>query len=294
MRGWISAILLGGLCLSSVDAWAQEGEPGGESPGTPSVEQTLSSLREMILMARYDEVGEPARQLLERGDLTAPQRIAALEVRALLEIAQRDTQAAEGTIAEIYSRDPGHRLSDPDASPVVIEAFERARADRGAPVPVQMEHEVDVVEGDDPVVRIRVMIGTDAVVGLRLRYRQESEVEYAEIGPRLRDGAARARIPVRRDDRGSRLAFYFEALAPSGAALASVGSAEEPLWIELDRESDGGSGGGGGGDGGGGILSQWWFWTAVGVVVAGAVVGTVLIASSGSETEGSLGSGVLR
>jgi len=34
---------------------------------------------------------------------------------------------------------------------------------------------------------------------------------------------------------------------------------------------------------GGSVLTRWWFWTGVGVVVAGAVVGAVLLANGGDE-----------
>jgi len=44
----------------------------------------------------------------------------------------------------------------------------------------------------------------------------------------------------------------------------------------------------------GGILGKWWFWTAVGVVVVAAVITAVVISTSGSNTEGSLGSGMLQ
>jgi hypothetical protein len=43
-----------------------------------------------------------------------------------------------------------------------------------------------------------------------------------------------------------------------------------------------------------GILGKWWFWTAVGALVVGVVLIAVVASTSGSNTEGSLGSGMLR
>jgi len=293
MRAWLSA-WVAALAVLCVAAGAVAQEPA-------SVEDELSSLRELVLMARYEEAREPSRELLARTDLSPSERLAALEVRALLQIAERNTPGADETLRELYSRDPDYRMSDPEASPVVIDAFNRARAARPTPVPVQIEQSADVVAGDDPVVAIRIVDGQGAVTGLTVSYRTEDEVDYNRVGPRLRDGAARARLALARSSNASRIAYYVEALAPSGASLASVGSAAEPLWIETGESGDGAGGGGGGGGGGeggttvdSGLLGQWWFWTAVGAVVVGAVVIAIAVATSGSQTEGSLGSGVLR
>ncbi len=44
----------------------------------------------------------------------------------------------------------------------------------------------------------------------------------------------------------------------------------------------------------GGVLGKWWFWTAVGAVVVVVVIAALVVSTSGSNTEGSLGSGMLQ
>ncbi|RLB48609.1 MAG: hypothetical protein DRJ42_22870 [Deltaproteobacteria bacterium] len=44
----------------------------------------------------------------------------------------------------------------------------------------------------------------------------------------------------------------------------------------------------------GGVLGKWWFWTAVGAVVVGVVIAALVVSTSSSNTEGSLGSGMLQ
>ena len=91
-----------------------------------------------------------------------------------------------------------------------------------------------------------------------------------------------------------------EALAPSRAVLATVGTADEPLELTVPAAgrqnlaivpSPTGETTGHDGEHEGGVASKWWFWTLIGaVVVGGAVTGGVL-ATSGSNAppNGTLG-----
>ena len=95
---------------TAVPAGAQE---------VPQPDAALAEIREMALYARYREALEAVNRYLERADLTAAQRNAGLEVLATVHIAMRDTTRARVALELLFSRDPGHQLTDPDASPPV-------------------------------------------------------------------------------------------------------------------------------------------------------------------------------
>src|SRR5690606_25313135 len=109
-------------------------------------------------------------------DLDAAQRNTGLEVLATVHIAMRDRQGAERVLAQLYARDPGHRLSDPDASPPVLSAFGRARSNPPSPVEVELSHSPPSLEQRrPPVIEVRLGANADAVHEVRLRYRQGDE-----------------------------------------------------------------------------------------------------------------------
>ena len=49
------------------------------------------------------------------------------ETQGAHHLAIREQRPAQETLELLHRRDPGHRLSDADASPVVVSAFARAR-----------------------------------------------------------------------------------------------------------------------------------------------------------------------
>ena len=91
----------------------------------------LEAIRELTLYARYREALDAVEPFLARTDLTAEQRNSGLEVKAIVHLAIREQRPAQETLELLYRRDPGHRLSDADASPVVVSAFARARERAG-------------------------------------------------------------------------------------------------------------------------------------------------------------------
>ena len=92
-------------------------------------------------------------------------------------------------------------------------------------------------------------------------------------------GEFHSRVPLSHGTEAYTLSYYVEVLAPSGAALSTLGTAEAPLSLSVPeaiaidptvitervvvRETAAG----------GNVAEEWWFWTIIGVVVAGGVAG---------------------
>lgn len=282
--------------------------PDAARAQSPSVE--LAEIRELILHARYDDAIERVRALLERPGLDAQSHNVALEVLATAYIANRDQANADRVLAELYARDPGHRLSDPDASPVVQAAFQRARERHPTTVDVRLEHVPPIVERrESPLIEVRVTEGRDAVGEVRLAYRTADAPRYARLVMTLdEDGVARGRIPlVGPPGAEQRVQYFILALAPSMTPLSQLGDEAEPMELTIPAEPVGGAPTLGTAspppppespppaapedDEGG---SRWWVGVLVGVVVAGlaAVGGYYLLREEAPS--GSLGHATLR
>jgi hypothetical protein len=292
-------------------ALAQSGPamPGAPAlaPETGDADAVLAQLRESVTFARYAEALDSVRCFLQRNDLSARQRNAALEALATVQIATNAADAAHITLEELYSRDPQYRLSDADASPPVQSAFARMRDSRPAGVAVRLEQApIDLRERESPVVAVRIAAGANTVEELRLAYRSEGETRFTRVVMALEDGIARARMPLAGDPTRPLVIDYFiEAVAPSLTPVAHLGSEAEPLVVRVpaarapepaqvatgavDAEvpgrwtTRGGDAPATPADEGGSVTSKWWFWTILGVVVIGAGVGTAVAVSSGGE-----------
>ncbi len=268
-------------------------------------ERQLDAARELVQRARFAEGVAAARAYLDRGDLSAYDRNAGLELLAVAQIANREAADAEQTLALLYARDPGHRLTDPDASPPVLGAFARAREARPQPVPVRVEHTPPrLTERGAPELVVQIPEGQDAVSEVQLSYRIAGDGPARVVMSLRPDGTYAARIPVVGDATSATdVAYFITALAPSLTPLARRGSEAEPLQLRIpaeqasgDRErppvlqddpaptppppaEDGGS-----------VVEEWWFWTLIAVLVGGGVTLGVVLGTQQSPEEGTLGS----
>jgi hypothetical protein len=198
-------------------------------------DQDLAAVRELVLHANYRAALPAVRTFLQRDDLGAEQRNAGLEVLAIVNLALRDESAARQALTELYSRDPGHRLGDPDASPVVQSAFARAR-DAAQVVEVSIDHTPPVLERRTaPTVRVQVTAGASAVHEVRLLYRARGARRFTTtVMPIDASGAAEGRIPVQTEDEAPYVVeYYAEAIAPSGTVLGRTGEPDAPLTIDV-------------------------------------------------------------
>lgn len=271
-------------------------------------EATVAQLRELVLFARYPEAVQQARGYLDRGDLDAAQRNAGLEVLAMAFVADGENSSAGQVLALLYSRDPGHRLTDSDASPRVHAAFARAREAHPDQVAVALDHTPPgaLSSRESPIVEVQVNGSIDAVTEIRLAYRTGANTRFERVVMTVgRDGTARARLPVvGAPDRAQRIDYYLEALAPSSHHLAELGSAAEPMNLTIpaadlgeapppvafvpspteprpaEVEDDEGGG-------------LWWLGIVVGVLAVGGAV-ALAVTLPDDAPSGSLGAITLR
>lgn len=204
-----------------------------------SVGAELTQVREQLMYANYAAAISGAESLLARSDLDASQRNIALELLATAQIANRQTAAAQATLAILYARDPEHRLSDPDASPPVISAFARAREARPTPIRIDLLHAPpSLARREPPRIDVRAGAGADAIGELRLRYRAAGEPGWSQVVMNQREpGTWTGRIPVVGDASAAHdIAYYLVALAPSGAEVARAGSEAEPFQLRIPAE----------------------------------------------------------
>lgn len=269
-----------------------------------ATDAAIAGVREQVLYASYPEAIAGAQAILARTDITAAQRNAALELLATAQIATQQTAEARVTLTTLFSRDPGHRLTDPDASPPVVSAFARAREAHPAPVVADLQHRSPgtLAVRESPSIEVRVGSAADAVEEVRLAFRHSGESGYTRVVLNHRaDGVWTARIPVvGATDQAIDVAYYLTATAPSGAELGHLGTEAEPLTLRIPADTSGAISGDpitlpvtpAGGD----VTSEAWFWVLLAVAVVGAGVGIgfgVNEATRGPEA-GTLGIVVLR
>lgn len=273
---------------------------GGVAHAQTDPEAALAAARELVFQARFAQAVSAARGILDRADLSAADRNATLELLAIAQLANRQEDDAEQTLALLYSRDPGHRLTDPDASPPVLSAFALAREARPEPVPVRLEHVTPALTTrEPPELSVRIAEGADAVAEVRLVYRMGGEAPSRVVMTQRADGTYVARIPVVGDaSSATDVAYHIEALAPSLTPLARAGTAAEPLQLRIPAETRGGvahvpaTPEPAPAPGGGSVAEEWWFWTLIAVVVVGGAVtaGVLLGPAQESPQPGTLGS----
>lgn len=292
--GWVVAMaLLFGV--SPRAAHAQGLEP----------QAAIAEVREHLLYARYEEATAATNALLERTDLTASQRNEVLEAKAIAELALDQPEAAQETLTALYARDPGHRLSDADASPTVQSAFARVREGRPDTVPVRLSHASPgtLANRESPRIAVTLDAGADAVEELRLAYRVSGESRFDTIVMRrVSSESAEARIPLLPEHDGAYVVEYFiQALAPSRTLIAQLGSRDDlyqlvvpgpagaaPILVTSGAQTVAPR------EGGGGVLSSVWLWAAIVAVLGGGVAAYVLLGPpSEGPTEGTFGTAVL-
>ncbi|MCB9616458.1 MAG: hypothetical protein H6722_28825 [Sandaracinus sp.] len=276
----VGALALGRVFLAPTVAEAQ---------ASPAV--ALAEIREQILYANYGAAITAAQAFLERTDLDARSRAIGLEVLATAHIANRDQSAADETLRELYRRDPGHRLTDGDASPLVQAAFQRARERLPDTIPVRLNHQAPrLTNRESPEVRVAVADGLEAVQEVRIAYRTGGAPRFANLVLNLDGSTAVGRLPlVGSPDQAQRIEYFVLALAPSGTPLAQLGDEAEPLVLDVPAErreanpltppppaEEEGS-------------SKWWVGVLVGVVVAAAAGVTVAFLLREEAPSGSLG-----
>ena len=250
-----------------------------------AVDAEIAAIREQVLYASYPDAIAQAGTLLARTDLTASQRNDGLELLATAQIADQQADAARETLRLLYSRDPGYRLTDADASPPVISAFARAREAHPAPVRVTLGHSSPgtLSRRESPTITVNLLDGADAVAEVRLAYRHAGDPGFSRVVlDRHPDGSYVGRIPVvGATDQAIDVAYFLSAVSPSGTELGQLGSEAQPLALRIpgdipsattvsrDAVAEAPPIQSGGGD----VASEPWFWILLGALAIGAGVG---------------------
>lgn len=277
--------------------------PRGLAQDAADADAALTNIRDLVLHARYADASTAVDALLGRTDLDATDRNAALEAQAIILIARRHVPEAREVLATLFSRDPDHRIIDPDAGPDVRDAFDRARAEHVAPIAIGIVDDTVRVleERTTPTVSVHLEAGADAVHELRLLYRNGAGGEIQETVMRLdaTRTSAHARTVLLEWTQAYIVEYFVQAYAPSGALLASLGSEAEPMRIEVpeapppdEAEVVFVPGGPGAPGESRSVAEEWWFWTIIGVVVAGGIATGVAVGVTSqpqAEPPGTLG-----
>jgi hypothetical protein len=248
----------------------------------------LDRIAALVMHAEHDQAQSALESYLEQPALSAAERNRALELMAVLRIAERNMEQAMETLHVLFRRDPGHVLSDVDPSPLLASVFANARRGVAGTVDVALTHEpASVRHGSAYPVPIAIGAGLDAVHAVAVEYWLGDDVMTARIllAPR-EDGTVTGHIAL--PNHGAHgVRYWVEALAPSGAVLARVGAPSAPLraivpasptlepgwahratptWRPADRD-------------GPRVVRTWWFWTLVGVAATSTAASIGLAAT---------------
>ena len=235
---------------------------------------------------RYEEAVQTLSAALLRRGNTPAQEVTIYELLALSYLALNRDEESEGAFRLMLARDPEHPL-DAGQAPRIRDFYRRgverwvrdgrpgvARASEGAPVerPVTIDHRSPAQQTAGVLLTLTAQI-TDPdrrAEALVLAYRPGSRGLFRRMRTSRSAGVFSASIPSE-EVRPPVVEYYFEAVDPSGIAVASRGDAFAPLRVVVPQAEATP------------ITSRWWFWTGAAAVLAGVAVGTYFAVSGSSE-----------
>ncbi len=244
------------------------------SAALPSVD----AIRHALDQARFEDAAQLANALLADPSVRAQDRNDALEVLAIVQIAQRNSDRAGETLKLLFDRDPEHPPRVLDPGPAVDAAIARARGAVRSQVTVTMHARTRLDAYGRTVLDVDLSEGGDVVDTLHTFVRAERDAAYTEVvNHPLVDETATVLLPAAPFGT-SKYKWYVEARAPSGVILARAGDASVPLESALharsakaiptctppQRAEP--------------LRKRWWVWTSLGIAVAGVAVGSALVA----------------
>lgn len=289
-----------GVCAqaTTVSTVSQGSPPTGDVvpaalPASPAdVRLELSSLRVELDAARFSSVEARTKALLAEPTLHAKERNDALELLAIAQIAARADAAAEGTLRELFARDPEHVAHVRDPGPNVAAMFERVRSQKvpASAVPITVSALRDA-QGR-VIVELALGVGHDALDSVHVFARASGDTLRSRAGARastpgagtsggalgetshvVADVGARTLLAVAlppAPHKASAIALYVEGRAPSGAVLGRDGSESAPLLVRLEPATPACAEVP--------LRRRWWVWTSAALVVSGAAIAGALAA----------------
>ncbi|MEY4512263.1 MAG: hypothetical protein RLZZ450_4385 [Pseudomonadota bacterium] len=251
-------------------------------PADESVGLTLAALRAELDQARFSSVEARTKTLLAEPTLRARERNDALELLAIAQIAARADAAAEGTLRELFARDPEHVSHVRDPGPNVAAMFERIRGQPASALSVPLTVSAVRDAQGRVIVELALGVGHDAVdtVHVFARAGGAANVAASSAGDQEPDQTshvvaevdARTLLAVALPQASrtqSTIALYVEGRAPSGAVLGRDGSESAPLIIHLAPPKACADVP---------LRRRWWVWTSVALAVSGMAIGGALAA----------------
>lgn len=230
---------------------------------------------------RFEEALQTLSAALVRAGNSRAQQATIYRLLAFTYLALGREEEAAGAYRYMLPIDPEF-VPGEDVAPRTREFFGEVREQweaegrpgSGPPPPVAIQHRspAEAVRGEAVELTAEVEDPAERVAQLVLAYRQGTEAVFERLGATPRGGSYTATIP------GDAVApplveYYFEALDQQGLPLAARGDVAAPLRIAVPAP------------GGGNVLEEWWFWTIIGVVVAGGIVASIVIADQLSSEQ---------
>jgi hypothetical protein len=236
----------------------------------------LSEAKTALERAQFAAAEKLLTELLAQSSLAARERNDALELFAIVQIAERKDAKARETLRALLQRDPDHHRRVLDPGPAVDAAFARAKQEPREALQVPLQFSLSNDAGERPVLRIELGEGADAVESVHAFIPEQGDEPGAHlVGIPGADRALRMALPAAPREH-ARLGLYLQASAPSGAVLGGVGDASAPVYVPLRRvapPADACT-----------VASkplrrEWWVWTTLGLVVSGIVIASAVSAN---------------
>ncbi len=259
--------------------------------GKVSTQKLIDDAKTKFEDQQYDESIQKLSAALLRSDATKAQKTEVYRWLAYNYIVLKQDESAKTAIYALYALNEDFELPKSE-SPKFREPFKKYREqwieegrpgvtkEEKPPAPVVLKHLPPAEVPHDQSVSVSGSYDDPdkRVSKLSLFYRVGSAGKFVEVPMVTGTGAFKANIP------GSAVKpplveYYVQASDKGGLAVASRGDAETPLRIAVAAEKDGS------------IFGTWWFWTGATAVVAGGVLGAILLTrkNDGPGTTGPTG-----
>ena len=274
MSRWLLACVLVFAGLGPATAEAQN----------PLIRQGQTQYDEL----RFEEALQTLSAALVRSGNSAEEYATIYRVLAFTYLALGRTEEASGAYRSMLPLVPDYEPGD-DVAPRTREFFSNVRRqweEAGRPgtaatvtaaaASIEIQHRSPAEAERETEVPLSATVEDPdgRVSGLVLAYRQGTSAVFTRLDTRPEgDGAYHATIPAE-NVLPPLVEYYFEALDAQGLPVAARGDVAAPLRIAVPDGAN--------------LLEEWWFWTIIGVVVAGGVIGGIVIADqlSGGPTTG--------
>jgi hypothetical protein len=266
------------LCLACALGWALPAVRAHAQAlvqGAPDAAAVVAEAKTALERAQFSAAESLLTDLLAREALGARERNDALELFAIVQIAERKEAKAREALQLLLSRDPDHHRRVLDPGPAVDAAFARVKQSPTAALQVPLRFSLSRDASARPLLAVELGEGRDAVESVHVFLPEAG----ASSSPHLVSGVSgdqplRLVLPEAPRAR-TQLALYLEARAPSGAVLGRLGDASAPVYLALPRvdapappctvaPKP--------------LRQRWWVWTTVGLVISGVVVASAVTA----------------